>query len=139
LIAANRIFETVLYVDDLDAAASFYAGVLGLELRDRGEFYLAFRCGPGVVLLFDATRSAEPGRRVPSHGAVGAGHIAFGVNEDELAAWRDRLAAAGVAIESEVDWAAGGRSIYFRDPAGNSLELAPPTLWGGGFDFGNAP
>ena len=35
----------------------------------------------------------------------------------------------------EVPWPEGGRSIYFRDPAGNSLELAPPTLWGGGWDF----
>ena len=24
------------------------------------------------------------------------------------------------------------RSIYFRDPAGNSVEVAPPTLWQNG-------
>jgi catechol 2,3-dioxygenase-like lactoylglutathione lyase family enzyme len=24
----------------------------------------------------------------------------------------------------------GGRSFYFRDPAGNSLELATPRIWG---------
>ncbi|MDQ3546548.1 MAG: glyoxalase/bleomycin resistance/extradiol dioxygenase family protein, partial [Verrucomicrobiota bacterium] len=43
--------------------------------------------------------------------------------------WRERLQEAGVAIESEVEWPEGGRSLYFRDPAGNSVELAPPTLW----------
>ncbi len=31
----------------------------------------------------------------------------------------------------EVNWDQGGTSLYFRDPAGNSIELAPPTLWGG--------
>jgi catechol 2,3-dioxygenase-like lactoylglutathione lyase family enzyme len=24
----------------------------------------------------------------------------------------------------------GGRSIYFRDPSGNSLEFAEPRIWG---------
>ncbi len=41
-----------------------------------------------------------------------------------------RLEAAGVAIESEVTWPRGGRSLYIRDPAGNCVELASPKLWG---------
>ncbi len=57
------------------------------------------------------------------------GHIAFVIDESEIEPWRKRLQEAGVAIESEVDWPEGGRSLYFRDPAGNSVELAPPTLW----------
>jgi catechol 2,3-dioxygenase-like lactoylglutathione lyase family enzyme len=36
----------------------------------------------------------------------------------------------GVAVESEVAWPQGGRSIYFRDPAGNSLECAEARIWG---------
>ena len=40
-------------------------------------------------------------------------------------------------VEMEVEWPEGGRSLYVRDPAGNSVELAPPTLWGGGWRFGN--
>ena len=28
-----------------------------------------------------------------------------------------------------VTWPNGARSIYFRDPAGNSLECAEPGLW----------
>ena len=35
-----------------------------------------------------------------------------------------------MTIEQEVDWPRGGRSFYFRDPAGNSLELATPRIWG---------
>ncbi len=37
---------------------------------------------------------------------------------------------AGVAIEAEFAWPRGGRSIYFRDPSGNSLEFANPSIWG---------
>jgi catechol 2,3-dioxygenase-like lactoylglutathione lyase family enzyme len=35
----------------------------------------------------------------------------------------------GVEIEAEVTWPSGGQSIYFRDPAGNSVELATPQTW----------
>jgi hypothetical protein len=43
--------------------------------------------------------------------------------------WRERLTVAGVAIESEFEWPRGGRSIYVRDPAGNSIEFAEPRIW----------
>ena len=32
-------------------------------------------------------------------------------------------------IEKKVQRAAGGKSLYFRDPAGNSVELVTPGLW----------
>ena len=35
-----------------------------------------------------------------------------------------------VEIEAEFEWPQGGRSIYFRDPAGNSVEFAEPRIWG---------
>ena len=39
-------------------------------------------------------------------------------------------AGVGVTIEADFDWPDGGRSIYFRDPAGNCLEFAEPRIWG---------
>ncbi|MGH7447107.1 MAG: VOC family protein, partial [Longimicrobiales bacterium] len=68
---------------------------------------------------------------IPEHGAVGAGHFAFVIEDDERDGWREHLTRHGVVIEREVDWQDGGASIYVRDPAGNSVELAPPTIWGG--------
>ena len=56
--------------------------------------------------------------------------MAFAVREADLAAWRARLQAAAVAIETEIRWPGGGQSLYLRDPAGNSIELATPRLWG---------
>ena len=127
---AERIFETVLYASDLRAAERFYTSVLGLEMIDRGAVALVLRCGSGVLLIFDPEKSTAADRGVPSHGAKGPGHIAFALAESSDSAWRAHLARCGVKIEMEVSWPQGNRSIYFRDPAGNSVELAPPTLWG---------
>ena len=126
----DRVLETILYVDDLHAAERFYGGVLGLELDSRKEGLFAFfKCGPGMLLLFEP-QSASTGRNVPAHGAKGPGHACFAVADADLDGWKARLETAGVAIEQEMDWPRGGRSFYFRDPAGNSLELATPRIWG---------
>lgn len=90
---------------------------------------MSFRCGETVLLLFDPARTRVPDAGVPTHGAIGAGHIAFVVDGSELEQWRSYLQNHGVAIKSEADWPSGGRSLYFRDPAGNVVELAPSTLW----------
>ena len=50
---------------------------------------------------------------------------------NSIPAWREHLRQQGVAIEAEISWPSGGYSIYFRDPAGNSLELATPQMWKG--------
>ena len=129
------MLETALYVDDLAAAEEFYGRVIGLEVVVRAEGrHVFFRCGEAMLLVFDPARSAVPpapgALPVPPHGARGAGHVCFAADAAALAGWRARLARAGVAIEAEVDWPQGGRSIYLRDPAGNSVEFAEPRIWG---------
>jgi catechol 2,3-dioxygenase-like lactoylglutathione lyase family enzyme len=126
----GQLSEAALYANDLAAAQHFYQDLLGLELISSMEGRgMSFRCGATVLLIFDPNRTHISDAGVPTHGASGEGHIAFIVAESELAPWRSRLTASGVAIEAEVDWPSGGRSLYFRDPAGNSVELAPPNLW----------
>jgi len=131
----SKIFETVLYAEDLAAAERFYHEALGLEVLERSNLTVVFRCGGGVLLIFDPRKSAAPDRDVPSHGTTAIGHIAFAAKPEDLDAWREQLRQAGVPIEREVDWDEGGHSIYFRDPAGNVVELAPPTIWGGDWEF----
>jgi catechol 2,3-dioxygenase-like lactoylglutathione lyase family enzyme len=129
MVKLQGIYESVLYAGDLKQAKHFYSKVLGLELLMTLELMLAFQCGSGVLLIFDPVQARQPNRGVPSHGAEGPGHLAFAVQEDQLPRWKSRLEKAGVAIEQEMDWEDGGYSLYFRDPAGNSLELATPVLW----------
>lgn len=130
------ILETVLYADDLEAVERFYADVLELvafsRLAGRQLFY---RTGGQVLLIFNpsATEKPQPAAAlpVPPHGARGPGHVCFKATAREISAWRERLESKGVAIEADFVWpASGGRSIYFRDPAGNCLEFAEPRIWG---------
>ena len=127
---AREILEASLYADDLDAAERFYGEVMGLRCVTRvpGR-HVFFRCGGRMLLVFRAEATREGGM-VPAHGTLGAGHVAFAAAEAELPAWREHLAAHGVAIEHEQAWPGGGHSLYVRDPAGNSIEIATPTLWG---------
>lgn len=123
------ILETCLYVDDLAAAERFYSQVLGLSVHSRQDGrHVFFRCGQGMLLLFNPNKSCEPGE-IPPHGAHGPGHVAFAAHEAELPAWRMHLEGHGVAIEKVITWPGGGHSLYFRDPAGNSLELATRRIW----------
>ena len=130
------ILESALYVTDLDAAEAFYAGVLGLERIARVEGrHVFFRCGAGVLLLFNAEATRHPpapGARlpVPPHGTQGHGHLCFAATADEIERWRTHLEEKGVAVEADFLWSSGGRSLYFRDPSGNSLEFAEPKIWG---------
>jgi catechol 2,3-dioxygenase-like lactoylglutathione lyase family enzyme len=130
------ILETCLYAPDLAEAERFYTNVLGLKLiSHEPERHVFFRCGHGVLLIFNPVRTSTDqttvgGAIIPLHGTTGPGHVAFRVEEHELDAWRERLQQSDVAIESEVAWPGGGRSIYFRDPAGNSLEFAIASIWG---------
>ncbi len=128
------VLEAALYASDLDAAEHFYGTVLGLErIARHDDRHIFFRCGQTVVLIFNADetmKAAPPGALpVPPHGATGAGHLCFRVSGDRLDDMVAKLTAAGVAVEADFRWPTGARSIYFRDPAGNSLECAEPKLW----------
>jgi catechol 2,3-dioxygenase-like lactoylglutathione lyase family enzyme len=123
------VHETVLYADDVAALTAFYEDVVGLTRIDPpDEHSAAFRLDDGnVLLVFDPSRTDTPGRFVPPHGASGDGHVAFRVQELEAAA--DDLRTSDVEIEREITWPKGGRSVYFRDPAGNSVEFVEGEIW----------
>jgi catechol 2,3-dioxygenase-like lactoylglutathione lyase family enzyme len=135
-VTPPAILESALYVDDLEAAAAFYGGALGLEIITRVEGrHVFFRCGDGVLLLFNAEATAIPPTPdarlpVPPHGARGPGHLCFAATAEEIDRWKAELSSQGIAIEADFEWPSGGRSIYFRDPSGNSLEFAEPRIWG---------
>jgi catechol 2,3-dioxygenase-like lactoylglutathione lyase family enzyme len=130
----QAVLETSLYVTDLDRALAFYQNVLGLRPIPDAYFAggrgAALQVGPGpsVLLLFraDITRIAGV---LPAHGTTGAGHVAFRIEPDEIPAWRERLRNNGVTIERQFSFDNNPPSIYFRDPDGNSLELAVSGIW----------
>lgn len=125
------ILETVLYYppEREEEVARFYEEVLGMRPigRKPGQF-LFFRAGADVFLLFtpdEALAQDSP----PSHGATGPGHTCLLVPADRYSEWKEHLVRTGVELEDEVTWPRGGQSFYFRDPAGNALEIADRDIW----------
>ncbi len=131
-----RILETALYAENLAETADFYSQVLGLErFAEAPGRHVFFRTEGQVLLLFKPSATSAPPPpdarlAVPPHGAEGPGHVCFAATAAEIDGWIEHLAAHRVEIESAFDWPGGGRSIYFRDPAGNSLEFAEARIWG---------
>jgi catechol 2,3-dioxygenase-like lactoylglutathione lyase family enzyme len=132
--AIRRVIETALYVDDMNRAVAFYRDVLGLRIMGPGERLTAIDAGEGtVLLLFLRGATAKgfdfPGGRIPPHDGAGPAHVALGVDAADLDAWERHLTGRGVEIESRTRWNRGGRSLYFRDPDGHSVELVTPGTW----------
>ena len=127
----QAIIETAIYVDGLMAAEAFYGTILGLPVMGKEPgHHVFFQVGEASVLLAFIADATLKGDHLPSHGAKGPGHFALGIEADALDAWRRKLQESGVAIEQEIEWPRGGKSIYFREPAGNSVELITPGVWG---------
>ncbi len=132
--APSAILEAALYVDDLDAAEDFYGQILGLEkiqrVTDRHVFY---RIGGSVLLLFNADETEKPPGNpdlpVPAHGARGPSHVCLVLTRDEIAVMRKHLLDWNIPVDAEFDWPNGARSLYVRDPAGNSVEFSEGRLW----------
>ena len=132
-LKVREILECCLYASNLEETATWYADVIGLfEFSRQPGRHVFFRVGGRCLFLFNpnSTRIAESSpAAVPPHGATGAGHVCFAVGETEIESWRERFGALGVTIERIIDWPTGARSLYVRDPAGNSVEVAAPSLW----------
>ena len=128
--------ESALYAEDLEAATRFWRDVMGLDpFQTVPGRHVFFRVAPGQVLLvFNPAATGQPPRPdarlpVPPHGARGPGHFCLAVAPEQLEPWRTHLIAKGIPIEADFHWPNGARSIYVRDPAGNSIELADPAIW----------
>lgn len=131
------VLETALYVSDLDRAAAFYEGIMGLARLFADDRMRAYSVnGVSVLLLFLRGATTQPvqtgGGLIPPHDATGQIHLAFAIAPEALDVWRAHLTNHAVSIEGTSDWQRGGHSLYFRDPDANLLEVATtPGLWPG--------
>ena len=121
--AVRALGEMALRVTDLAGMKHFYQKVLGLEpLKETGSGVL-LRIGQGygghtqVLGLFDRETPVGPERTTLDH-------IAFTIAPEDYEAERNRLENEfGLDVEARMHHWAGWRSLYFRDPEGNLVEL----------------
>ena len=130
----SGVAEAVLYTKDIHKATEFYTNVLGLPLTYAfGDSRFLQTGEHSTLILFQLDVLKARTSVIPAHGAHGAGHVALAIDGAQYEAWKARLIAHGVEIEHEQRWSQGTRSIYFRDPDSNSLELIEkrhyPLVW----------
>ncbi len=103
-----------------DAARAFYCGVLGLPEIEKPDSLK----GRGGLWLQVGDRAVHIGTEPPFDRTQTKAHLAYAV--EDLEAWRDKLAAEGIASEDGVE-IAGYTRFEFRDPFGNRVEFIEPT------------
>jgi catechol 2,3-dioxygenase-like lactoylglutathione lyase family enzyme len=113
---------TVVFVRDLDAMRRFYGNVMGFPLtRELSPRWLEYGIGPNTLVLAMPTLTAgDP----PMPKGSAALQLAFKVGVAEVDACAAELARHGVEIVSPpTDRPFGHRTLFFRDPDGNLLEI----------------
>ena len=131
-LRVQKLGHAVLKVRSLAVSVPFYRDVLGLtEVARHGKQMVFFSCGENHhdLALLELGEQASS----PDADQVGLYHLAFKVGDalDELRAFRDHLAACGVALAGQSDHRVS-QSVYCHDPDGIMIELyvdADPTLW----------
>ncbi len=128
------VLETCIHVDDMDRSVRFYRELFGFEPLEQDARFCGFPvAGKQMLLLFKKGASTKPipfpGGLIPPHAGSGQLHLAFSIAASDYQPWLRWLREKGIAIESEVTWPRGGRSIYFRDPDRHLVELATPGIW----------
>jgi catechol 2,3-dioxygenase-like lactoylglutathione lyase family enzyme len=130
-VEIEQIDHVHVHVRDRDAAARWFADVLGLRRDARfaswaedpdGPLMLATASGDTRVALFRDHGAEQPGARARTLAfRIGAaGFLAFAgrLPDSRIGADLGRPLAPGDVVDHELAW-----SFYFRDPDGNRIEL----------------
>lgn len=128
----NKVVETCIYSSDLESMKKFYVGILGLSVIQEEDKLIFLKAGKSMLLIFDPLRTSINNDKLPTHGAMtppSSIHFAMEIEEGEYQPCKELLAQSGIAIEKEVKWNSNRKSLYFRDPAGNLVELITPGAW----------
>ncbi|WP_441279470.1 VOC family protein [Tardiphaga sp. 172_B4_N1_3] len=130
--AISAIDYTVIFVRDMDAMRHFYETVLGFSLqRVLLSGWIEFRIGGNTLALAIPSRTASD-HPIPVGSA--ALQLAFKVSVAEVDACAEELVRKGISLVSPpTDQVFGHRTLFFRDPDGNLLEVfadiqVPPML-----------
>ena len=120
-LRVSRVDHVSINVRDLDRSAAFFARVLRLTPGARSTFRQILKSPRFSLHLFQAPER-RPAADVRDWRQLGVQHVALALDESEFERAADVIVAAGSAVEGPTD-DLQGRSIYFRDPDGNVVEL----------------
>jgi catechol 2,3-dioxygenase-like lactoylglutathione lyase family enzyme len=123
-VKIERLDHVVLTVSDMSSTINFYERVLGMRHVIFDDHYNALHFGDQKINLHPYRAEYKPHAYLPAPGTADVCFIGVGSIEDVVA----HLKREGVSIEvGPVDQtgAMGSmRSVYFRDPDRNLIEVA---------------
>lgn len=117
----SRVDHVAINVRDLDRSAAFYARVLALVPGPRTTFRQVLEAPRLSLHLFQAPER-RPEASTHDWRRLGVQHVALALGEAEFERAAEVIVAAGSAVEGPTE-DPGGRSLYFRDPDDNVIEL----------------
>ncbi len=126
LKSISALDYTVIFARDMPAMRQFYGEVLGLSFaRQLGDGWFEYKVGPNILALARPRLTAgDP----PTPQNAASLQLAFKVAYPEVDVCARELRAGGVTILSEpTDQPFGHRTLFFRDPDGNLVEVFADT------------
>ena len=120
--AIRAIDYTVIFVRDMAAMRGFYQDILGFALsRELSPGWIEFLVGGNTLALARPSLTAAD---VPTPTGSASLQLAFKVSAPEVDRCADELVRQGVDLLSPpTDQALCHRTLFFRDPDGNLLEV----------------
>jgi catechol 2,3-dioxygenase-like lactoylglutathione lyase family enzyme len=120
--AIRAIDYTVIFVRDMTAMRGFYEGVLGFAVtRELSAGWIEYQLGGNTLALARPSRTAGD---APTPQGSASLQLAFKVSVPEVDQCAGELVKRGVALVSPpTDQSFGHRTLFFRDPDGNLLEV----------------
>jgi catechol 2,3-dioxygenase-like lactoylglutathione lyase family enzyme len=120
--AIQAIDYTVIFARDMAAMRRFYEEILGFPmLRELSPGWIEYRVGGNTLALARPSRTAAD---IPTPNGSASLQLAFKVSVPEVDKCADELERQGVTLLSPpTDQVFGHRTLFFRDPDGNLLEV----------------
>jgi len=119
--AIRAIDYTVIFARDMTAMRRFYEDILCFHLsRELSPGWIEYRVGGNTLALARPSRTAD----APTPNGGASLQLAFKVSVPEVDQCAAELARQGVDVLSPpTDQPFGHRTLFFRDPDGNLLEV----------------